>query len=189
MQQTTSDLQLFERLRQGESQALDALFRQYYADCCRSAERILRDPAAAEDVVQELFLNLWKKRNTLPQIDEPRAYLLRSARNRSLNWLRDRSKMPQTDGELPDIPTAANQPTSQLELNELQARVDAAIDSLPERCRLVYVLCRLEEMPRDEVAQKLGISVKTVENQMTRAYKFLRQYLSVALLLTPTIWP
>lgn len=188
MQQPTSDLQLFEQLRQGQSEALDALFRRHYADCCRSAERILRDPTAAEDVVQELFFNLWKKRNALPIIDEPRAYLLRSARNRSLNWLRDRSKLPQTDGEMPEIPSAANQPVSKLELRELQAQVDAAINALPERCRLVYVLCRIEEMPRGEVAQKLGISVKTVENQMTRAYRFLRQYLSVVLLLTLTIW-
>ncbi|MEM6878491.1 MAG: sigma-70 family RNA polymerase sigma factor, partial [Bacteroidota bacterium] len=75
-----------------------------------------------------------------------------------------------------------------LELAELKARIDAAIDSLPERCRLVYVLCRLEGMPRNEVAERLNISLKTVENQMTRAYRYLRDYLSFALLLTLTLF-
>ncbi|MEM8583638.1 MAG: RNA polymerase sigma-70 factor [Bacteroidota bacterium] len=187
MQQSTSDLELLDQLRAGKSEALDALFRRHYVGCCQTADRIVRDHAAAEDVVQELFLWLWNKRSTLPVMQEPKAYLNRAARNRALNWLRDRARIPDSDGEIPEIPTNASQPIDQLELEELQKRVDAAIDSLPERCRLIYVLCRIEEMPRVEVAQQLGISLKTVENQMTRAYRFLREYLSLVLLLTVTI--
>ena len=188
MQQESSDLELLEKLRMGKSEALDALFRRYYVSCCQTAERILRDSSAAEDIVQDLFLWLWTKRATLPLIDEPRAYLLRATRNRSLNWLRDRAKIPSADGDMPEIPSREQQPIKQLELAELKARIDAAIDSLPERCRLVYVLCRLEGMPRNEVAERLNISLKTVENQMTRAYRYLRDYLSFALLLTLTLF-
>ncbi|MEM7572589.1 MAG: RNA polymerase sigma-70 factor [Bacteroidota bacterium] len=183
MSHTDADQQILEKLRQGDTMALDALFRKYYVRCCQGADRILRDPAAAEDVVQELFLSLWKRRATLPVMDNVRAYLLRATRNRSLNYLRDQARIPQGDGEMPDLPTAANVASSDLELSELQARVDAAIDSLPERCRLVYVLCRLEEMSHKEVAASLEISTKTVENQMRRAYAFLREYLSLILLL------
>ena len=183
MDNPLSDQQLLENLRQGDTTALDKLFRQYYVSCCQRADRILRDPDAAEDVVQELFLSLWKRRATLPLMDNVRAYLLRSTRNRSLNYLRDQARIPQGDGEMPDIATAANLASSELELEELKARVDAAIDSLPERCRLVYVLCRLEEMSHKEVAASLNISTKTVENQMRRAYAYLREYLSLVLLL------
>ncbi|CAH1000204.1 ECF RNA polymerase sigma factor SigE [Neolewinella maritima] len=182
---STTDSELFSALRQGQSSALDALFRRHYVDLCRVALRLLNDEAAAEDVVQVVFTKLWTRRDTLPaHIPAVGPYLRRSVRNRSLNYLRDRSRLPLDDGELPDLPSDPSlQPGAALEAEELQRRLHQAIDRLPERCRLVFVMAKVEEMSHQEIAAGLNISVKTVENQMTRAYKFLRQWLAFILFL------
>jgi len=170
-------------LLQGLESGLDGLFRLFYTDLCRTSLRIVNDERAAEDIVQEVFLHLWQKRFTLPVMQSVGAYLRRSARNRSLNYLRDQKRIPKGDGELPQLATQDNEASAQLELSELQEKVNRAIDALPERCRLVFVLSRFEEMSQKEISEALGISVKTVENQMGRAYRFLREYLSALLLI------
>ncbi|MCP9235369.1 RNA polymerase sigma-70 factor [Lewinella sp. JB7] len=188
MPDTTSatDTALFAALRTGESAALDELFRRYYVDLCRVAIRLVSDGPAAEDIVQEMFTSLWTKRDRLPE-ETPavNAYLRRSVRNRSLNFLRDRKRIPVDDAEPSDTTadTLHQQPTAALEREELQTRVNRAIDRLPERCRLVFVMSKVEDMSHREIADELSISVKTVENQMTRAYKFLREWLAPAILL------
>ncbi|WP_116105467.1 RNA polymerase sigma-70 factor [Lewinella sp. IMCC34191] len=175
-----TDTELFDALRGGESTALDELFRRYYASLCRTSIRLVQDSAAAEDIVQDFFALMWTKRKSLPaDTTSVGPYLRTAVRNRSLNYLRDQKRIPVGDGELPE--TAADQslqPGAALENEELQQRINDAIDRLPERCRLVFVMSKLEEMSNREIAEGLGISVKTVENQMTRAYKFLRHYLA-----------
>ncbi|NJB85262.1 RNA polymerase sigma-70 factor (ECF subfamily) [Lewinella marina] len=187
MATTTSatDTELFDALRQGKSAALDELFRRHYMDLCRTAVRFVRDEAAAEDIVQEMFTSLWTKRDRLPADTQAVApYLRRSVRNRSLNFLRDRKRIPVDDGELPDLTAdATQQPGLAMERAEAQARITRAIDRLPERCRLVFVMSKVENMSHREISEGLDISVKTVENQMTRAYKFLREWLAVLLLI------
>ena len=106
--------------------ALDELFRRHYVDLCRIANRFVRNESQAEDIVQELFVSLWEKRDTLPQLDSVAPYLRRSARNRSLNFLRDQKRLPVTDGEVPET-LAAPSDTSGLERRELRARITGAI--------------------------------------------------------------
>lgn len=178
-----ADHELFNLLRQGDEAGLDGLFRRYYIELCRTALRIVNDEAAAEDTVQEFFLSIWQKRSTLPALDSVAAYFRRSVRNRSLNYLRDQKRIPSGDGEMPILPSSDNEASAPLELEEMQQKVNKAIGMLPERCRLVYVLSRFEELSHKEISEKLGITQKTVENQMTRAYRFLRDYLSVGLLI------
>ncbi|MBB4078144.1 RNA polymerase sigma-70 factor (ECF subfamily) [Lewinella aquimaris] len=182
---TATDTALFAALRTGESAALDELFRRHYVELCRVAIRLVTDGAAAEDIVQEMFTSLWTKRDKLPE-ETPAvsAYLRRSVRNRSLNFLRDRKRIPVDNGDIPENSTDTQyQPAAALEQEELQVRINRAIDRLPERCRLVFVMSKVEDMAHREIAEELGISVKTVENQMTRAYKFLREWLAPAILL------
>ena len=182
---TRTDAQLFDALRQGDAAALDLLFRRYYVDLCRTSVRLVGDGATAEDIVQELFAGLWSRRASLPQDTVAVGpYLRRAVRNRTLNYLRDRKRIPVDDGELPDIAGEAVSATeTQAENDALRSRIDAAIDRLPERCRLIFVMSKVEHMQQREIAEALDISAKTVENQMTRAYKFLRQYLGVCLYL------
>ena len=180
-----SDTELYLALREGKSGALDALFRRHYAPLCRVSVRLVRDEAAAEDIVQDFFASLWTKRERLPaEAPAVGPYLRTAVRNRSLNYLRDQKRIPTTDTELPDMAAdRALEPGVALEKEEQLRRINQAIDRLPERCRLVFVMSKLEHMSQREIADALDISIKTVENQMTRAYKFLRDYLGFALLL------
>ena len=183
---TVTDTQLFAALRRGEARGLDELFRRHYVDLCRVALRLVNDPAAAEDVVQEVFTKLWTRRDRLPdELPAVGPYLRRSVRNRSLNYLRDQKRLPVDDGVLPDTATAdpRHQPGAALETEELHRRLHHAIDRLPERCRLVFVMAKVENMSHTEIAEGLRISPKTVENQMTRAYKFLREWLALVTLI------
>ena len=183
-----TDHELFRRMRAGHAAALDELFRRHYADLCRIALRFVNHEAAAEDIVQELFVSLWEKRDgeaATPEAVGP--YLRRAARNRSLNWLRDRKRVPVDDGEVPLTIATPARADDDLQQDELRHRIHAAIDRLPERSRLVFVMSKLEEMSHKEIAAALEISPKTVENQMTRAYRLLRQYLSVLVALAAVL--
>lgn len=180
-----TDQKLFADLRRGVEGALDELFRRHYVGLCQVAIRFVGKGGEAEDIVQELFLSIWEKRDSLPeQVSGVGAYLRRATRNRSLNYLRDRNRIPVDEGDPPDAPSALSNPGQQMEEAELRQRIHRAIDRLPERCRLVFVMSRIEGMSHREISQALDISNKTVENQMTRAYRFLRQWLSLYLVLS-----
>lgn len=184
-----TDQQLFTRLRAGESTALDELFRRYYVDLCRVALRFVNNEQEAEDIVQELFVSIWEKRSTQrDDLFSVGPYLRRATRNRSLNFLRDRKRIPVDDGEVPVTIATPDQADFALEQEELRDQIHGAIDALPERCRLVFVMSKLEDMTHKEIAGALEISPKTVENQMTRAYRYLRQWLSLILLMTLKIF-
>lgn len=172
-----TDEELFGRLRDGDSLALDGLFRRYYADLCRIANRFVGNEVEAEDIVQEFFVQLWEKRDKHKALDAVGPYLRRSIRNRSLNFLRDRKRIPVDDGEVPETIAAAA--VNDEDGPGMKKHIDRAINRLPERCRLVFTMSKLEEMSHREIAHSLNISTKTVENQMTRAYRYLREWLAL----------
>lgn len=180
-----TDQKLFTRLRAGEATALDELFRRHYADLCRVALRFVNNEQEAEDIVQELFVSIWEKRDTQrDDLVSVGPYLRRATRNRSLNYLRDQKRIPVDGGEVPITIATPDQADAALEQDELRNQIHGAIDALPERCRLVFVMSKIEDMTHKEIAGALDISPKTVENQMTRAYRYLRQWLSLMLLIT-----
>lgn len=183
-----TDADLILSLRRGEAPALDELFRRYYVGLCRMALRYLTDRARCEDVVQDFFVSLWERRESLPDdLNAVDAYLRRGVRNRCLNAIRDRGRVPVDEGEVPET-YAAPSATAELENAELKARIHAAIDRLPDRCRLVFTMSKIEDMSNREIADALDLSQKTVENQMTRAYKYLRQYLAgLPMLVIPLV--
>lgn len=184
-----NDVVLISRIREGDASAFDELFRRYYPDLVYTANRFVRSESEAEDIVQELFFSLWKRRSNLPEdLSAVGGYLHRSARNRSLNYLRDQKRIPIDEGEIPADAIAEGLPSDNLDQLDLQQRLHQAIDRLPERCRLVFVMSKLEDMSQKEIADALDISTKTVENQMTRAYRFLREWLSLVLLINGTFW-
>ncbi len=170
---------LVERLRGGDVRALEELFRQQYEPLCRFAERYLRDRAASEDLVQDLFAALWARRTRLDLRGSVRAYLFASVRNRALNvrkhqlvehdWERD-----EASPEVRVLHRTPRRPDELLDERERDARVRAAIAQLPERCRLVMQLRWHEQLGYSEIATILGISVKGVEIQLARGLRALR---------------
>jgi len=152
------------------------LFHAYYPEVCRHIYRYIPNQSAVEDIAQELFTELWAKRKGLNITVSPGAYLHRMAVTRSLNYIRDNKKhVYVSDDALKTSPSKMHSVDEELIATELSVAITKAIDSLPERCRLVFILSRFEDMSNAAISKELDISVKTVENQMTKALKVLRR--------------
>lgn len=187
MQQQHTDKELLELLEKDSEQALTLIFRNYYGYLCKVIYKLIPDSNLAEDLSQEVFFELWRKRGQLQVNISLKAYLRRAAVNRALNFIRDR-KIRLTDENPYPADSGQVHAGQKMEVDELQQHIDAAIDGLPERCRIVFVLSRFEDMSYNEIAGALDISVKTVENQISKALKQLREtlapFLSLWLLLS-----
>jgi RNA polymerase sigma-70 factor (ECF subfamily) len=165
-----------------DERRFEGLFREFFPSLMAFALKILGDEDDAREVVHRVFINLWEKRADLDLSGSLKSYLFTSVHNRSLNVIRDRKKF--SSGEIPDV-SGEWDVSIQIETMELEGRIMEVIASLPEKCREVFQLNRFEGLRYTEIADRLGISVKTVENQMSKALKILREKLSryLALLL------
>jgi RNA polymerase sigma-70 factor (ECF subfamily) len=172
------DRELLARIRRGDKRAFDALFREYYGPLVGLAESLLRRRAEAEEVVQDVMLELWRRRETLAIDESWRAYLFRAVRNRALNELRHERvaelAAPFVRGESSVSPTAH----AQVVAEELDDAIVRSVAGLPEPVREVFELSRKNGLKYAEIANVLGISVKTVEARMGRALKELRERLA-----------
>ena len=181
-----NDREFFDLLPTDAEKAFEWLFRRYFSELCQVVYRVAHDEHLAQDLVQEVLYELWSKRDKLTISISLRAYLKRAVLNRTLNHLRDNRKWS-SEERMPEIAVEESDPVDLLRSEELQEMIDAAIDELPEKCRMVFVLSRYEELSYRDIATELGIAEKTVENQVSKALKYLRQrllpYLKSGLLL------
>lgn len=153
---------------------MELIFRRYYQAVCMAVYRIVPNAETAEDLAQEVFFELWRRRSELRIDTSLPAYLRRAAVNKALNYIRDQKIKWTDDSELPALPGHQPGIQSEMEAGELQALIDKYIEQLPEKCRLVFVLSRNEALSHAEIAEQLNISTKTVENQITKALRFLK---------------
>lgn len=166
-----------ERIRAGDSGAFEALFHTYHAPLCAFAYRYVEARDLAEEMVQEVFLFVWERRETWDVRTSVKGYLFTAVRNAALSYLRHERVVRRREAEtfeLFDTPSAS----ADLEAAETLVAVQRAVGRLPERCRLVFTLHREQGLTYAEVAEVLGISPKTVEVQMGRALKSLRKALA-----------
>ena len=163
-----------EALRQGDRNVFDALFRAYYQPLCNYACAMTQgDMDEAQDIVQERFFKLWEKRVELDITYSIKSYLYKMVYNACLN--RIRHEKTKAKYKLHNAHFLDENPDIQLDTsNEIQENVQRAIATLPDQCRHVFELNRFEELKYREIAEHLGISIKTVENQMGKALKILR---------------
>ncbi len=169
------------------SAVFDALVETHYPGLCRFAHRLVRSREVAEDIVQDVFAELWCR---WPDFDvrDPLPYLFRAVRNRVINHHRQHNVRRRWHdhivGEMEDRAERAHGATD-LEASDLRAAIDRTVDELPDRCRLIFLMSREQDLTYTQIADALGISVKTVEAQMTRALRTLRTrlagYLGVAI--------
>jgi len=169
-----SDQELLELLSKDSDTAIRSIFEQYYKSICIRIHRMIRDKAQTEDLAQELFLDLWKKRNDIKIKGSLNAYLSVAARNKTLNWIK--ANKIRNFSPIEELEQDSGQEGAQqlMELEEMKNHIDAAIDLLPEKCKLVFILSRFEQLSYKEIAKNLDISQKTVENQISKALKLLR---------------
>ena len=152
--------------------AFDALVEAHYARLCSFALHLLHTREAAEDAVQEVLFKMWSRR-AVENLHDPVPYLYRAVRNQCLMALRHQRRWKTTEIGVHDLVHDAS--SHDRELFDLEEAIARAIDGLPQRTRLVFTMHRQQDLTYADIARVLGISVKTVETQMTRALKFLRQ--------------
>ncbi|MGL4852814.1 MAG: RNA polymerase sigma-70 factor [Phocaeicola sp.] len=169
------------------------LFRKYYTQLLFYATRIVGEEEA-EDVVQDVYMDVWRRRDAIQVGDQIKAFLYRAVYTHALNVLKHREVKSSYESLMLEIDkqrAAYYQPEKndvlkQIEDKELRKRIDAAINELPEKCRLVFQLSYLEEKKNKQIADEMQISLRTVEAHMYKALKHLRDrlgYLNIYMLL------
>lgn len=166
----------------------EALFKSHYSELCAYANKYLNDLAAAEETVQSLFVKLWENRENVKIEKSPRSYLYTATRNACFNQIRHIKIREEykihNELEMEKERYTVDDEYQAVELNE---KIRASIDRLPEGRRNIFILSRFEGLKYREIAEKLKISVKTVENQMGSAIKHLKndlaEYLTVLIII------
>ncbi len=154
------------------------LFRERYAELCHFVLQFVRSRPVAEELVQDLFLRIWERRQSWEEELPSRSYLYQAARNRALDHLKHEGIAERASAYQPDKDEALTPDVDQqLDAEDLRTALHTAIEQLPDRTRQVFILCKGHGLTYPQVAEALGISVKTVEAQMGRAFRILRQRL------------
>jgi RNA polymerase sigma-70 factor, ECF subfamily len=173
----SNDNELFLQIRQGNKKSFESLFREYYAPLCAFSRKYVKDPDECEEIVQSFFLKLWDKRQELEINISVKNYLFSSVRNRCLNYIKHEKIKQEYTAEILSNTETRNDSTNFLMEVDLVEKIDQSIAALPERRREIFVLSREHGLKYREIAEKMGISIKTVETQMGQALKELRENL------------
>ncbi len=176
-----------ERIKQGDLKAFESMFREYYSILCEYATKILRDSDKAEETVQDLFYNIWKKKEKLNINVSIKSYLFRSVHNNCLLIIQHKGVEKKYEDYIKHInPSFTPDPSEQLRYKELSETINKIMNQLPIKCKEVFRLSRHEGLKYKEIADKLSISVKTVEVHMGKALRYfrenLREYVSVIII-------
>jgi RNA polymerase sigma-70 factor (ECF subfamily) len=163
-----------------DERLFEQVYKKYFKDLLSYACAIVKDEAKAEGVVQNVFLKIWEKGDTLENLPNPAPYLYRSVHNMALNQLKHNKVKQAYDAYAVRLPMHDNAmgAAGKIQLSELQLKLNHALESLPEQCRNIFQMSRFSEMKYAEIADTLGISVKTVEAQMGKALRIMREKLA-----------
>jgi len=170
--------ELLQRIAQDDHEAFKAVFQLYYPPLCSFAQRFVRSRDIAKELVQNIFEKLWKKRYELTIHTSLKAYLYRGVRNQSLDYLKHQEVVRRWEEESQSVEFTQKWIDEEFHHEELLRTVERAIESLPDRRRLIFTLHWSEGLTYREISDVLGLSIKTVEAQMGRALKTIRSLLS-----------
>ena len=167
MQKNLSSYELFHEV-----------FFEYYKPLCQYALTLIKEPHDSEDIVQEVLLRIWEKRQDLLDKKEIKFYLFTAVHNNCLTSQEKKKKLVTVEytgqEKISDLPAYAIEKNSEPDISSL---VEEALDRLPPKCREVFVLSRISKLTYQQIADISGISVKTVENQMGKALRVMRAFL------------
>jgi len=164
-------------LSKGDLKAYEMFFKTHYNHLCNYANTFLKDRDEAEEVVQNSFATLWEKRQTIQISGSVKSYMFSMVQNNSLNVLKHEKVKQKHVGEVLATTKEADTDDPEIHAVELEERIFSALQKLPEKCRMVFKLSRFEELKYAEIADKMEISIKTVENQMGKALRLMREEL------------
>jgi RNA polymerase sigma-70 factor (ECF subfamily) len=173
------DTEIIGRIRQGDVGQFESLFRSSYVSLVRYAKTLIKDHDTAEEIVQDLFFRLWNDRGKMKIESSLNGYLFRSVHNRCLHYIEHNRVVARYAEEMlyRNSDTQEN-PSDILHYKELQARIVRILERLPQRCGKIFYMSRFEGLKYSEIAEKLSVSVKTVESNMGRALKEFRKELT-----------
>ena len=170
------------------------IFQQFYQPLYHLSSHYLEDPDDAKEAVQEAFVKLWGIRQNLDKDSNIRNFLFTLVKNNCLNLLKRKQLLLKHHEKIKwmemhyQYESLSRMGDDYLEFNELKDKIDLAIRNLPEHCRLVFEMSRFEQLKNREIAEKLGVTQKTVEAHLTRALKILRndlkEYLPILIVVT-----
>lgn len=167
-----------KRIKNDDLAEFEKLFKSFYSPLCHYAYKFLKDMDIAEEIVQEFFYNYWKNRQTMDIQISIKSYMYRAIRNNSLKYIEHLKVVRKYEQNF--IETNSANPgidTNELEIKELNNIIEATLNELPERCSLIFKLSRFEGLKYNEIAEKLSISIKTVEANMGKALQLFRKNL------------
>ncbi|MDA3929259.1 MAG: RNA polymerase sigma-70 factor [Prolixibacteraceae bacterium] len=168
---------LFNQIQKGDQQSFELLFKTYYAPLCLFAHKYIYDQDECEEVVQAFFLKLWESRKTINITTSVKSYLYSSVRNRCLNYIKHLKIKQEYQSEMVNSPAKNNFDSNTFLEIDLIEKINQCIDSLPPRRKEIFILSREHGLKYREIAEQLGLSIKTVEAQMGQALKDLREQL------------
>jgi len=173
---------LFDQIRKGDQKALEKLFAIYFPRLNDFAHKVIKDDGVSQDIVQEVFVKVWEIKDRIESINIE-AYLFRLVRNRCIDYIKyvriNNTKLQEFEisskyEELYRIDFVGDEPYLLIE-KELKLKIDAIVEQLPDRCREVFLLSRIEGMKNREIAEKFNINIKNVERHLSRALLSFRK--------------
>jgi RNA polymerase sigma-70 factor (ECF subfamily) len=182
----STEKDLFEQIKNGNKSALELIYKKYSSALYYYSKKIVQNRSVAKDIVQDIFFKLWESRDSIIIQTSLSSYLYRMVYNNSLNYLKHqqiKDKHIHSIKEQIEIAGSAfaisgDHGQSIMIAKELDGQINAAIESLPEKCKEIFMLSRFENLKNHEIADRLNISLNTVQKQISIALKKLRIELS-----------
>jgi RNA polymerase sigma-70 factor, ECF subfamily len=165
---------LIEGLNEGNEKIFDYLFHLYYSGLVVYAKKFISEQAAAEDIVQEIFVSLWINRKSFYISQSIKSYLFTAVKNRSIDYIRHKMVTSQVEKTLAEKMEISYSEDNLLIESELRSLIHAAIHKLPPVCQEIFIMNRFEGLKPAEIAEKKGISVRTVEGHIGKALRLMR---------------
>jgi RNA polymerase sigma-70 factor (ECF subfamily) len=175
--------QLVEKIITGNHNAFEILFKTYSQKLIYFSRRYVRDKQIAENIIQDVFLTIWQNKKNLNPTKNIQSYLFTAVKNESLKQLRHLNVENQQRENVSRLSIVELTPDETIDQKELREELNKAINDLPDKCREIFAMSRFDQLKYSEIADILGISVKTVETQMGRALKKLREQLAHLILI------
>lgn len=179
----TIEKNILERLKEGDSKAFESVFKFWYEPMVNFANEYIADTESAKNIVQNIFMRLWEKHALVDPDSNLKSYIYMSTRNACLSHLRhlrvettffEKVKKNSEDLQL-NYEALYELDIEKIDFSDLEKLIQDTIDALPERCREVFLMSRYDELKNKEIAEKLDITVKAVEANITRALTKLRE--------------
>lgn len=171
-----SESEIIAKVRSGDVKIFESLFREYYYSLSRFTASITRSSSAAEDLVQDIFLKIWQNREEWNPQGTIKTYLYRASKNQALNYLKHLSIVNNwAEISKDSLVNSSVNPEDEIIRKELLTSVSDAVNKLPEKCKMIFLLHRHEGLSYREISEVLNISISTIETQMGRALKKIRE--------------